>query len=189
MGGQVHGDKGVNDEQHLVARAVANDPDAWEALYRGAYPGLFAYARRRLSSDDAADDAVSETMIRALDRIGSFTWQGAGFDAWLTGILRNVVLETYRRDRRPVPVAAFVAGDPAEPLDRVVAEEEQVAVRAAFDRLAPHEQEVLELRLVQGLSAEGVGEVLGRRAGAVRMAQARAVGRLRTFYEERTGAV
>ena len=169
----MHGDKGVHDERHLVALAVANDPDAWEALYRRAYPGLFAYARRRLSSDDAADDAVSEAMIRALDRVASFTWQGAGFDAWLTGILRNVVLEAYRRDRRPVPVAA----------------EEHVAVRAAFDRLARHEQEVLELRLVQGLSAEGVGEVLGRGAGAVRMAQSRAVGRLRTFYEERTGAV
>ena len=64
-----------------------------------------------------------------------------------------------------------------------------MAVRAAFDRLARHEQEVLELRLVQGLSAEGVGEVLGRGAGAVRMAQSRAVGRLRTFYEECTGAV
>jgi RNA polymerase sigma-70 factor (ECF subfamily) len=189
MGGQVHGDKGVHDERHLVALAVANDPDAWEALYRRAYPGLFAYARRRLSSDDAADDAVSEAMIRALDRIASFTWQGAGFDAWLTGILRNVVLEAYRRDRRPVPVAAFVAGDPGGPLDQVVAEEEHVAVRAAFDRLARHEQEVLELRLVQGLSAEGVGEVLGRGAGAVRMAQSRAVGRLRTFYEECTGAV
>lgn len=185
----MNGDKGVNDERHLVALAVANDPDAWETLYRRAYPGLFAYARRRLSSDEAADDAVSEAMIRALDRIGSFTWQGAGFDAWLTGILRNVVLETYRRDRRPVPVAAFVAGDAGGPLDQVVAQEEQVAVRAAFDRLAPHEQEVLELRLVQGLSAEGVGEVLGRGAGAVRMAQSRAVGRLRTFYEERTGAV
>jgi RNA polymerase sigma-70 factor, ECF subfamily len=189
MGGQVHGDKGVHDERHLVALAAANDPDAWEALYRRAYPGLFAYARRRLSSDDAADDAVSEAMLRALDRVASFTWQGAGFDAWLTGILRNVVLEAYRRDRRPVPVAAFVAGDTAGPLDRVVAEEEHAAVRAAFDRLARHEQEVLELRLVQGLSAEGVGEVLGRGAGAVRMAQSRAVGRLRTFYEERTGAV
>jgi len=185
----VNSEKGVDDERHLVARAAGNDPDAWETLYRRAYPGLFAFARRRLSSDDAADDAVSETMIRALDRIATFTWQGTGFDAWLVGILRNVVLETYRRDRRPVPVTAFVAGDAGGPLDQVVADEEHEAVRAAFERLAPHEQEVLELRLVQGLTAEGVGEVLGRRAGAVRMAQSRAVGRLRGFYEEHSGAV
>ena len=66
--------------------------------------------------------------------------------------------------------------------------EEHLGVRAAFERLAPHEQEVLELRVVQGLSAEGVGEVLGRGAGAVRMAQSRAVGRLRAYYEELTGA-
>ena len=110
-------DEEVDDERQLVARAVRNDPDAWEVLYRRAYVGLFAYARRRLSSDAAAEDAVSETMIRALDRISTYTWRGAGIDAWLTGILRNVVLESYRRDGRAAPVAAFVDRDGGGPLD------------------------------------------------------------------------
>ena len=181
-------DEGVDDERQLVAGAVRKDPDAWEALYRRAYVGLFVYARRRLSCDAAAEDAVSETMIRALDRISTFTSRGAGIDAWLTGILRNVVLESYRHDGRTAPVAAFVDGGSAGPLDHVIDQEEHLGVRAAFERLAPLEQEVLELRVVQGLSAEGVGEVLGRGAGAVRMAQSRAVGRLRTYYQEHTGA-
>lgn len=82
--------------RNLVSRAAVGDPDAWEALYRRAYPRLFAYTRRRLRSDHETDDAVSETMLRALNRIATFTWKGAGFDAWLYGIARNVVLETQR---------------------------------------------------------------------------------------------
>ena len=54
---------------------------------------LFGFARRRLFDDRAAEDAVSETMTRALDNIERFTWQGGGFDAWLYGIARNVVHE------------------------------------------------------------------------------------------------
>ena len=60
------------DVRALVARARERDPDAWEQVYRRSYPRLFAYARRRLASDTAADDAVSEAMTRAIERIERF---------------------------------------------------------------------------------------------------------------------
>ncbi|MEQ1786006.1 MAG: sigma-70 family RNA polymerase sigma factor [Acidimicrobiales bacterium] len=182
-------DEEVNGVRQLVARAIQHDPDAWEVLYRRAYPRLHAYARRRLSTDQAADDAVSETMTRALDRVDGFTWRGAGFDAWLTGILRNVVLEAYRSHGRPVPVAAFIDRSEPGPLDQVIEHHDRARVRAAFERLPLPEQEVLELRVVQGLTAEGAAEVLGRGPGAVRMAQSRALTRLRTLFEEQSDAV
>ena len=182
-------DEDVSGIRQLVVRAARHDPDAWEALYRRAYPELFAYARRRLSSDQAADDAVSETMLRALDRMACFAWEGAGFDAWLTGILRNVVLETYRTQGRPPPGAALAPPGAPGPLEQVIDRDDRARVREAFGRLDPQEQEVLELRVVQGLTAEGVGAVLGRRAGAVRMAQSRALHHLRTLFEERSDAV
>ena len=44
-------------------------------------------------------------MARALDGIDRFTWQGGGFDAWLYGIVRNVVRELSRsRWRNAGPV-------------------------------------------------------------------------------------
>ena len=57
-------------------------------------------------------------------------------------------------------------------------------MRRAFGRLTDDEQELLELRVVGRLSAEEVGEVIGKRPGAVRMAQARALSRLRSLLEE-----
>ncbi len=62
----------------------------------------------------------------------------------------------------------------------------KVEVRAAFDRLSPEDQEVLELRVVAGLSAAGVAQATGRAAGAVRMAQSRALSRLREHYRGAT---
>ena len=173
----------------IVARAARHDPDAWEALYRRAYPTLFAYARRRLGSDADADDAVSEAMVRAMDRIGSFRWQGAGVHAWLVGILRNVVLEGHRRAGRTLPTDDVPPASVPGPLDRLVDDVDHAQVRAAFGRLDPAERELLELRVVVGLSAEATGTVLGRREGAVRMGQSRALRRLRTFYAEVSDAV
>ena len=60
-------------------------------------------------------------------------------------------------------------------------------MRVAFERLAPEERELLELRVQGGLSSEEVGVLLGKRPGAVRMAQARALQRLRREWEEVCG--
>ena len=176
-----------DDLQELVNRAAVCDPDAWETIFRRSHGRLFAFARRRTSSVETAEDAVSETMLRALEKIDRFAWDGAGFDAWLFGILRNVVLEGYRTERRTRRDRSFASDHTSRadgPLEHAVAREEADHVRSAFARLTLDEQEVLELRVVAGLSSDGAAHVLGKQPGAVRMAQARALGRLRVMMEE-----
>lgn len=56
-------------------------------------------------------------------------------------------------------------------------------MRFAFDRLPAQDRELLELRVLAGLDANSVGSVLGRRPGTVRVAQSRALRRLRVVYE------
>ena len=172
------------DLRVLIDGVRARDPDAWEALYRGSYAMMFGYAHRRLGTNERADDAVMEAMTRALARIDSFTWRGVGIQAWLFGILRNVILEMVRR---PEP-SALTGHDPPDTqpnaLEGLVADEEHAAVRAAFARLSPEDQEVLELRMVHRIEADAVGRAIGKRAGAVRMAQARALSRLRVLLAE-----
>ena len=175
--------------RELVELAAQNDADAWEALYRRSYRRLFSFARRRLFDDQAADDVVSETMTRALDGIGGFTWRGGGFDAWLYGIARNVVAESGRARQRmasgpPIDLPSSERG----PEDQAIAAGDSAALRLAFERLAADDQEVLELRIQGGLSAQEVGALIDKRPGAVRMSQARALVRLRTMYEEVSGA-
>jgi RNA polymerase sigma-70 factor (ECF subfamily) len=178
----------VDELQQLVSRAKADDVAAWEAIYRLSYPGLLGYARRRLHSREEADDAVSETFARAYGRIAGFHWEGAGFNAWLFGILRNVVLEAHRRGRRSDRAVPGAAADDADLLHDLLLDEEFAAVRSAFACLSPDDQEVLELRVIGGLAAEEVAVVLGKRAGAVRMAQSRALSRLRAVMDRETPA-
>ncbi len=169
--------------EQLVERARAGDAEAWVTLYRNAYPGLYAFARRRLPTHDDAVDAVSETMARAVADLGRYRSDAGGFPGWLFGILRNVVRNVQRRDGRPVPVVGEAA--PPDVLEHLVDDEDAAELRTAFGRLPAADRELLELRVVAGLSAEEVGLATGRTAGAVRMAQSRALGRLRDLMEER----
>lgn len=167
----------------LVERAKRGDGGAWERLYQRIHPRLLAYASRRLDRE-AARDAVGETMSRAVASIDRFRWRGMTFDAWLFGILRHVVIDAQRAAGRP-PRGWPEATAPVEPLDSVLAGEEAAAVRAAFERLSANDRELLELRVVAGLPAEEVAAVLGKRPGAVRMAQSRALARLRDLIDGR----
>lgn len=173
----------------LTNGVVARDPDSWEELYRRMHPGLFGYARRRLPHTVAAEDAVSETMTRALNRIDGFEPHGSGLNGWLFGILRNVVLEAHRSTARQVPSEIADQPDHGQlPGERLEDLEQQGAMRSAFATLRPEDRELLELRVVGQLSGEAAGEILGMAPGAVRMAQMRALERLRRTFQEVIGA-
>jgi len=61
--------------------------------------------------------------------------------------------------------------------------DDHTEMRRAFSRLSPKERELLELRLVSGLTVDEVARVLGKRAGAIRTAQSRAVANLRQLLD------
>ncbi|HEX3794212.1 MAG TPA: sigma-70 family RNA polymerase sigma factor [Acidimicrobiales bacterium] len=169
----------------VVERARQGDDQAWMLLFRRSYDTLLSYSSRRLPNQDQAKDAVGETMARAVGSIERFRDDGAGFDAWMYGIARHVVIDAQRKLWREGPgIVPDVADSAPEPLDRAVIDEDMAEVRAAFDNLSRADQELLELRVVAGLSAEEVASVLNRRPGAVRMAQSRALDRLRAGMNE-----
>ncbi len=188
-----HPDGGCGPEckRCLAEAAQRRDPDAWDDLYRLVYSRLFAFARNRVGDDADAEDVVSETMTRALHSIDRFRWRnGVGVEAWLFGIGRNVLHEHHRRASRtsPTPEPAIDQGAPAdptaEPAARILAHEEAEAVRRALHHLRHDDREILELRFVAELSSQEIAHVIGRRAGAVRMAQSRALDRLRHLLQE-----
>lgn len=170
----------------LAEAARGGDPGAWEELYLLVYPRLVAFAQRRLDPEQAKD-AVAETMARAVAGIGRVTWGSGGVEGWLFGILRHVVTDEHRRRARSTGGGASLEAegrDLAEPSDALLADEEAVLVRAAFARLDQSDQELLHLRVVAGLSSEAVATIVGKRPGSVRMAQARALARLRAALHE-----
>jgi RNA polymerase sigma-70 factor, ECF subfamily len=162
-----------------VARLVAGDAAAWEALYGRVYPAMLAYADRRLESMEDARDAASEAMSRAVASVERMAALALVPEAWLFGILRHVVIDQQRRTyrRRDLPVSRPIEEPGA--LDGIVLGEEQATVKKAFSRLSDKDRELLELRVVAGLSSDEFASVLGMQPGAVRMAQARALDRLR----------
>ena len=145
---------------------------------------MLAYSQRRLGYNEEARDAVSEALARTVTTVARMAELDTSPEAWSFGILRNVVLDLQRRTyrERQIPVSGIVAtADPSEVLD---ASGDHENVRRAFAQLNDLERELLELRVIAGLSSAQVAVVLAISPGAVRMAQARALNKLRNLMPE-----
>ncbi len=181
-----------HDQVGVIEAARAGDEAAWETLYRSIYPKLHAFLSRRVGIEQA-EDVLAETMSRAVAGINSFTLGPSGFDGWVFGIARHVVVDHHRekvKRRSEAMVGSHLTAElsyPVDTADRLVLGDDYELIRRLFSRLDQSDQELLELRVIAGLSAEQTAAVLKKRPGAVRTAQSRALGRLRQLMEAHDG--
>jgi RNA polymerase sigma-70 factor (ECF subfamily) len=172
------------DQGEESERLRQRDPAAWESFYERVYPMMLAYAERRLGRGENARDAVAEALARTVSSVARMADLDASPDAWGFGILRNVVTDAQRHMYRDRKVPAADETHSPDPLEALVGAGEYESVRQAFSQLHHVDREILELRVVAQLSSEEVGHVLSMNPGAVRMAQARALERLRALMLE-----
>jgi RNA polymerase sigma-70 factor (ECF subfamily) len=91
------------DDEALAARcAEGSDAHALETLFRRHVAGTYGFARHFLTVREDAEEAVSETWLRAGRGLRSGQFRGeARFRTWLLGIMRRVCLERLRQPRLP----------------------------------------------------------------------------------------
>lgn len=171
------------------ALRAAQDGDevAMADLFRALNPPLLRYLRHRAPA--AAEDLASECWLAVAKALAAFEGDGEDLRAWLFGVARRQVAGFWRASRRGPAVVptAEVAEIPTSDTGEVVVEElaSQAAVDLMLRTLSDDQAEILLLRVVAGLSVEQVAAVLGKRPGAVRVAQHRALRRLATRVERK----
>ena len=182
------------DVEAMVRDARAGDSSALGQLYDTYRDRVARFATGRLGDAEKAEDVTSETFEAVCRNLGSYR-AGTDFEAWLFTIAHRRVADHFRRRFRRREVELDEAEHPAHqggrgalpgplpavdgPEEAVLAAEQRAEVAGAFRRLRADQQEVLALRVLGGLSAAQVGEVLGKSEGAVRVAQHRALRSLR----------
>ena len=175
----------------LTELAMTGQPAAIDTLLRQIRPMVVRYCRARLGRISghyhAADDVAQEVCIAVLSALPRYQDMGRPFASFVFGIASHKVADAMRSAAR---MAIPTEDLPDSPDDRPGPEETAVAyleaerARALLARLPVHQRELLVLRVLSGMSAEETGHALGMSAGAVRVAQHRALARLRAMAVE-----
>lgn len=168
-------------DAHLVARAK-RDPAAFAALYARYLVPVYRFCLLRLGDPHEAEDATSVIFQKPLAALPGC--RDDRFRPWLFTIARNAVTDRYRaRRNRPetlLDVARAVADREPGPEQIAVAGSEADRLRALLETLTDEQRAVVEIRLA-GLTDTEIGRILGKRPGAVRAIQFRAIQKLRAL--------
>jgi RNA polymerase sigma-70 factor (ECF subfamily) len=170
----------------LHVLAAQGRQDAIEALLRQLRPLIVRYVRARLARTGSQDedDVTQEVCLALLSALPSYREMGRPFAAFVFAIAAHKVADAARgaaRSPLPVPVLPELPDLRPGPEDLVVAGVEASQVRILLARLPDGQRRLLLLRVVGGFSAEDTGYVLDMSPGAVRVAQHRALLRLRAL--------
>jgi RNA polymerase sigma-70 factor (ECF subfamily) len=138
---------------------------------------------RQERSFASADDVAQEVCLGVLTALPTYRDQGRPFLAFVYGIAAHKVADAHRLAARnrsePVSEVPDTPEIGAGPEQRAVQDELSDRVAQLLRVLPPKQREIVLLRVVVGLSAEETAEAVNSTPGAVRVAQHRALARLR----------
>jgi RNA polymerase sigma-70 factor (ECF subfamily) len=175
------------DFTSILGGAKSGADWAWATIYRELVGPVTGYLAARGAEDP--DDLASETFLQVARDIASFQGDESGFRSWLFTIAHHRLLDSKRAaGRRPRPSTLI---DPKSEQEGGNTEEEALEristseVLSALERLTQDQRTVIALRIIGDLSLEQTAQVLGRRPGAVKALQHRAVLALQREIEDK----
>jgi RNA polymerase sigma factor (sigma-70 family) len=173
--------------QDLIQSARQGERDALEVLLARYRPRLARWAAGRLphSARSLLDtgDLVQETLMRAVENIGSIEVNGpGGFEAYVRRAVLNRIRDQIRWARRragsEVASESLVDRSPS-PLEEAIGADVVRRYEEAMDTLSEEERQLLHLRIELDVGYDEIAVMMGRpSAEAARMAIQRALNKL-----------
>jgi RNA polymerase sigma-70 factor (ECF subfamily) len=164
------------DDETVVAPIRANPSAAdrdrdFDATYRKMHAKLAAIARRHAPDEPGVQDLMQNAAYKALVR-----WRSGrpieNLEAYLTTCVLSACMDLHRWSRRQRRALERLAssqewiGEGA--LDAIVQQADRDAVSAAFTKLSAECQQLLRLRVVEGVPVKQVAERLFVAEGTVK---------------------
>jgi len=166
----------------VLAAARAGADWAWERLYDSVAGAVRGYLAAHGASD--AEELTGEVLLQLVRGLPRFEGDEAGFRSWVFLVAHHRLIDERRRQRRDdvlarQPRTTTAPGADTDSETRLAEAEWGPRLR----RLTDDQRDVILLRVVADLSAEEVGRILGKKPGAVRVLQHRALALLRAAME------
>lgn len=179
----------INDEQ-LLKKAQQLDPEALQTLHEQYYTAVARYIQFRVSDLYLAEDLTGEVFVRVVESLKKgYSWHKAP-KAWIMGITRNVVVDHYRKQKRMTEVELNEQILPIEdedlPHELTSLQDQNQLLRQAIHYLTEEQRDVILMRFVEGIDIKGVAKAIGKKPGAVKALQYRALKSLAKIMQTST---
>ena len=159
-----------NDDVALIQRILTGDENAFESLIRKYQKQVHAYAFRKVSDFQTAEDITQETFLRVYQNLATLN-DPAKFSSWLYAIVNHLCIAWHRKSRLQTEslqeiyiseietdaYSQYVAVEHA----KTTAEARRALVSKLLTKLKESDQEVITLHYFEEMTSSEIGEFLG----------------------------
>ncbi|HWR06855.1 RNA polymerase sigma factor [Sporomusa sp.] len=178
------------NENIMIAKAREGDRAALNALVSSHWPSMYRLALAKTGNPEDAQEIAQDTFLRALAALPRYKETNATFKTYLSRIALNLIIDYYRkRGRAPQVVDIAEYNEPiidpdSRPEESAVNAEWRGEVLGLLARLPAEQRQVIELRIIQGLSVADAARIMGKSGAAIKMLQQRALKKLKDLFTE-----
>ena len=164
---------------HLFAETLVGakrgDDWAWETLYRTLVGPVTGYLASRGARDP--EDLAAEVFLQVARDIHRFDGDEDSFRSWVFVIAHRRLIDARRSAERRPTITGPIEKDPlgGNVEEEAIEELALVHMRELFEMLTNDQRDVLALRVVADLSLEETAKVMGKKVGAIKALQRRAL--------------
>lgn len=164
----------------LVKKAINRDEQAFSDIYDVYFETIYRFVYYRVNHKEVAEDLVSETFVKAWDRLGNIQ-EISAFNSWLFQIARNLVIDYYRVKKPDIDLDTLenILVYEDNIIDRTDLSLKQKGFLEAVQNLTPDQQIVIKLKFLDDLENYEIAKLLKKSEGAIRVIQHRAINELK----------
>lgn len=170
-----------NNESEVVAELQSSNWSNFDVVYEKYLPKIYRYIYYRVRHKQTAEDITQMVFLKAVQNIQSFKDQGAGLSPWLYRIARNAVID-HSRIQKPVS-ELDEAVNMASGQDVMAAADDALKlswIKEEMKGLTELQQEVLLMRVWDGLSHSEIAAALNISEGNSKISLSRALKALKS---------
>jgi RNA polymerase sigma-70 factor (ECF subfamily) len=165
--------------RRLVESAAAGNIESFGEIYSIYLDRIYRYVIYQVRDKATAEDLSEEILWKAWRGLAKYRWDGHPFSAWLYRIAHNQIVDYFRTNRKYQNIEVeSLAGD-TDPEQEVSRKQMERLLVSAVSSLPEQQRQVIILKFIEGLDNQEIEQIMGKKQGAIRMLQMRALTTLR----------
>lgn len=169
----------ISEINELISQAAEGNVQAFGEIYKSYLDRIYRYVYYRINDKMTAEDITEDVFIKAWKAIKTCKGKEKTFSSWLYRIAHNHLINTLRNSSRITslrsqPAVEFI--DSKQEIDTAIDHKELIKV---ISNLPENQRQVVILKFIEGLDNQEISRITGKKEGAIRISQMRALATIR----------
>ena len=163
----------------MVEKAIEGNVEAFGELYGIFLDRIYRYVFYQVRDKMTSEDITEEVFVKAWYAISSCKGKEKTFSAWLYRIAHNRIIDIFRSREKEQPIEMDTVAETSRAELQLETEIDHRELLDCIGELPSNQKQVIILKYIEGLDNREIERIVGKKQGAIRILQMRALTRLR----------